>query len=296
MKILAEADKSGAEWVVVAYDAQDERMIEVTKGDISPHVITGSLIAGCSQEDVERDNKIVGHNTDPVTIRNLRKDQFPELEEICSFLPRTMSIRQAGKKSNHGLNYDMQYTRFALENEMPLSESKDIVQLYRTRAYPGVPLWHEDIRQRVANDRELVNCFGRKRPFPGPLSTSLFQQAYAYIPQSTVGDICFTAMRQWRRDTLGLELLSNVHDSLLTQFDAESPEDVPYDSLVTFATDKEYLNPVCCYKGREFQIPTDLKLGVAWGEDDMVEVPCGDPNAMREAVEANWSKISGEAN
>lgn len=89
MKILAEADKSGAEWVVVAYDAQDERMIEVTKGDISPHVITGSLIAGCSQEDVERDNKIVGHNTDPVTIRNLRKDQFPELEEICSYLPRS---------------------------------------------------------------------------------------------------------------------------------------------------------------------------------------------------------------
>ncbi len=43
--ILCEFDKAGAEWVVVAYEAGDQKMIDVVNSSESPHAITGQYIS-----------------------------------------------------------------------------------------------------------------------------------------------------------------------------------------------------------------------------------------------------------
>ena len=282
--ILIELDKAGAEWVIVAYLANDGNMLDVVNSDVSPHVKTGSLMTRCPEELVERENKIVGQMTDPDTIQELRLAELPEIFEGDYYLPRIMSIRQAGKKSNHGLNYDMKYKRFALENEMPESDSKELVELYH-RAYPGIRLnFHQYVRDRLNKDRTLTNCFGRKRKFYDAWGTELFDQAYAFIPQSTTFDTIRMGMVKTYNDRSKIfrpvQLLDEVHDSFKFQYLEKRIDDLA-PVLIKIALD--YMNPKLVYSSREFYIGTTAKIGYNMG--NMYEVKLSeDVEAVRESI------------
>jgi|TARA_R100001530_G_scaffold126468_1_gene95310 hypothetical protein len=287
-----EFDKSGAEWVVVAYASGDGQMIDVVKGDESPHSKTGMLISGAPIELVEMENKLVEHHTDPDTIRTIRSESLAALLEGDYFLPRSMSIRQAGKKSNHGLNYGMGYRRFALENEMEERDAKRIVDLYLHSAYPGIPVWWETIRQQLRDNRTLTNCFGRKREFRDAWGDELFKEAYAFIPQSTVVDMVNSGMAKafvQGADYFDLaDLLAQVHDSIVYQY----PIDHFYEmALFTIRHALDYMSPTIQYSGREFQIGTDLKVGRDWGHMIPVELS-EDVDVMQHNLEEAWDKLN----
>ena len=136
--ILMEFDKSGAEWVVVAYASGDGQMIDVVKGDESPHSKTGMLISGAPIELVEMENKLVEHHTDPDTIRTIRSESLAALLEGDYFLPRSMSIRQAGKSPImvlttewviDGLRWKMRW-RNGMQKELSISISTAPTQEY----------------------------------------------------------------------------------------------------------------------------------------------------------------------
>lgn len=270
--IFLDFDKAGAEWVIVAYLTGDPRMLDVIRRGISPHVVTGSLISRVPEELVERENKIVGKHTDPTLIDELRA-QIPELRRGDFFIPRTMSIRQMGKKSNHGLNYDESYKTFALINEIDEVEARTIVSLYKTQAYPGLPAWHEEIREQLRKDRTLTNCFGYKRRFLDAWGPDLFRAAYAQLPQSTNVQMVNRGMRlgyadespEFRR----ADLKAQVHDSLLWQY----PErDLKACAAFSWKLAMDYMRPRCEYRGVEFFVETDLKVGVSWAEEALKEV------------------------
>jgi len=293
--IFVEIDKAQAEWVVVAYYSGDARMMEVIEQKLDPHLRTGQLISGVEDTDlILRENKVIGHSTDPVEIQHLREQHVPELLQMQKegkiFLPRTMSIRQCGKKSNHGFNYGMGYKTFALHNEIPETEAKMIRDAYH-KAYPGIEstFW-AGVRRQLRKDRTLVNCFGRKRRFLGRWGPDLFNQAYDFIGQSTVVDLINIGMVKIYEDTSypmdKIELLAQVHDSILFQF--------PIDfELLAHALRRclKYLNPVMVYSGRRFRIASDIKIGLNWR--DMVEVDLSKPLelALIEAYEKLfWKK------
>lgn len=284
MKILMELDKAGAEWVVVAYLSGDANMLEVLNSGKSPHTVTGSLISGAPEEFVERENKLVGHHTDPDTIRELREQLEDEIDPNW-FMPRIFSIRQMGKKSNHGLNYDMKYKRFALENEMPENDSKTIVDFYHTRAYPGIRGWHKTVQHQLNEDRTLVNCFGRKRKFMDAWGPELFDAAYAFVPQSTVFDTTRIGMvKLWNdnsKEAQQVELLAQTHDSCTFQLEA----DLDLLTQMSMRIGLDYMCPTCIYNSREFIIGTDMKIGFEWGEG-MSEVKLSDnDNETRSNIE-----------
>jgi|TARA_Y100000310_G_scaffold69164_1_gene64603 hypothetical protein len=268
--VLIEFDKAGAEWVCVAYLTGDGNMLDVVTSGKSPHTITGMLISGAPEELVEKENKIVKNHTDPNTIEELRREHIPEIFDAAEFLPRVMSIRQAGKKSNHGLNYDMKYRRFALENELEEAEAKRMVDLYKKKAYPGLKVWHESIVTDLRETRTLTNCFGRARHFMDAWGPELFDAAYAFKPQSTVFDICRLGMTKtyYSSDSLcePAELLGHIHDSNVYQYPTASLE-----RLAAFCdlTANDYMNPRCEYNGREFWIDTTMKMGYDMG--DMID-------------------------
>ena len=261
MKYLVELDKAGAEWVVVAYLSEDANMLAVVQGTDSPHTVTGSLISTAPKEFVEQENKLVGNNTDADEIETLR--QKLDIHEDW-YLPRSMSIRQAGKKSNHGLNYDMKYKRFSFENEIPETEGRTLVELYH-KSYPGIRrTFHKSIQHRLNEDRTLVNCFGRKRRFMDAWGPTLFDAAYSFIPQSTVFDITRIGMVKFFDDTSmdTIEVLTQTHDSNLFQIDIKDTQDAAH-SIVKIGLD--YMNPLCQYNSKEFYIGTTLKVGLDWG-------------------------------
>lgn len=291
--LLMEFDKAGAEWVVVAYLAGDPRMMEVIESGKSPHVVTGHYMTGVPEDLILKENKIVDKNTDPDTIEELRREFCPEIFDLATkFLPRTMSVRQAGKKSNHGLNYAMRYKRFALENEVEEREAKVMVDLYNNEAYPGLPKWHERIRRELRdNDRTLYNLFGSKVRLLEEWGDDLFNAAYSYKPQSTIGETVNMAICDLYYDNSPqfelADLLTQTHDSATVQYPLR------FEEMAFFAHRfaRTYMEPQMETEGRKFKIGTDLKVGLNWGH--MVEVPLlDDLDALASSLETTWRKLA----
>jgi DNA polymerase family A len=290
--IIIELDLAGAEWVVVAYLSGDPNMLEVVRSGKSPHVVTGTLISGASEQFVLEEHKLVGANTDATTIQMLRqKLKVPP----NVFLPRVMSIRQAAKKSNHGLNYNMKYRRFALENEMLETDAQPIVEAYINKAYPGIKDYWAGIKKELKdNKRTLVNFFGRKVKLRGEWGEELFNQAYSFKPQSTVVDVVNRAMeRAYVDESPDFEhffLGAQVHDSLHTQ----APEPTNPDEWASLARMvlklKDYMQPELEYNGMKFRLGCDAKLGLNWGDMEPFPTDGNVEEAMRIAYDAVRSR------
>lgn len=283
--ILIEVDLVQAEWVVTAYLAQDPRMLEIIKEGLDPHLMTGCLISDAPEDFVKAENKLVGHETDPGVVESLRKGlprSWKGQPTSSFFMPRTMSIRQAGKKSNHALDYDMGYKRFALENEMLENDARKVVEAYH-RAYPGIrKRFHRMVQLALKEKQYLENCFGRKGVFIGEIDVKLLDSAYAFLPQSTVADIANKGMSFIYLNDAHLrrvEILLNGHDSLLLQAAYTDADDLLHKMRVI----SEYMATPARYHGETFVIRREFKLGHTWGS--MVEVNGQDIGAVQEALD-----------
>ena len=266
--ILWEVDKRQAEWIVVAYLCGDANMIRVIEEGKDTHIHTASLMFNVPPEVLELEGKMVGQNSDPDVIASIRAGS-EWLDKYAGALPRTMSGRQCGKKSNHGLNYDEGFIQFALINEIEQREAKRIVDMYHL-IYPSIRVWYESVKRQLQRDRSLTNCFGRKVRFLDAYGPDMFKSAYSMLPQSTVADSLNEGMiKVYNDDSItstegaNADLLAQVHDSLLLQI----PIDVAMSSAFQEIMSKVYdhLSPDITYNGRTFKIPTDSKLGLNWG-------------------------------
>jgi DNA polymerase I len=283
-----ELDKRQAEWVVVAYLSEDANMMGVIENNLDPHTHTAHLMFELDPEIIKLDAKLIGHSTDPEYI-NAKRTELLELQ-TARFLPRTMSLRQCGKKSNHGLNYDEGFANFSLINEIELPEAKRIVELYH-KIYPNIrQLWYKRIQNALGRDRTIQNCFGRKYRFLDVWGDSLFKSAYAFQPQSTVVDGINLGMIQIYNDNSphmqDLELLTQVHDSILLQI----PKTQLSNIHKIIQTLDSHVSPDMTYHGRTFKIKTDFKLGHNWGEYS----PDRNPLGMRDFSLADDAAVSYE--
>lgn len=272
--IFLEIDKSQAEWVVVAYDSGDEAMIRAVEEGKDVHVYTASRMFNVPEEVIRAEDEIVGHDNDPERIAQLRrtiKELQPYLEQ---WLPRTMSMRQCGKKSNHGLNYDETYKMFALINEIAEREAKVVVDFYHG-TYPGIKKWYARIQDTLRNGRILTNCFGRKCRFLDKWGPDLFKAAYSYNPQSTVGELVNRGIVSSYNDNdeslSNFEGLAQTHDSYLLQAEVGNWKQIATGMLRV----KRHLDPELSAHGRSFRIKSDLKMGLNWGSNHPDENPEG---------------------
>lgn len=266
-KILLEFDKAGAEWFIVAFLSGDENMMEVFRTGKSPHVVTGMLCTGASEELILKEHKCVGMLTDPTLIESIRRSQVPEIfTSDLTFLPRIFSIRQCFKKANHGLNYIMKARRFSEETEMEERDCKRIIDLYLKRAYSNIPLWWESVKRDLRqNNRTLFNCFGRKRRFLEAWGDDLFKQAVAFLPQSTNVDAVNGAMIESYNDDwlmAFMDILAQTHDSITFQGEVS---DLKRLAAACVKID-DYMSPEMEYGGRKFRLGTELKIGKSWGQ------------------------------
>jgi DNA polymerase I-like protein with 3'-5' exonuclease and polymerase domains len=276
--VFWEVDKRQAEWVVVAYLTGDANMLSVVEEGKDTHVHTASLMFGVEPEIIEYENKLVGMNSDPEVIQAIRSGD-DILAKYCRNFPRTMSGRQCGKKSNHGLNYAEGFAKFSLINEIEQPEAKRIVEMYH-QIYPGIRVWYESIKRQLQRERALVNCFGRRVRFMDAWGEDLWKAAYSMLPQSSVVDSLNIGMvKTYADDSLcspngnNIDILAQVHDSILLQIPIPALEG--FDALRY--TIYDYVSPTLKYNNREFKLATDSKMGLNWSG-----VSKDNPGGMRE--------------
>jgi DNA polymerase I-like protein with 3'-5' exonuclease and polymerase domains len=247
-------------------------MLSVIETGEDPHTHTAHLMFKVDKDIIKKDAKLIGMEMDRDVILERRMAEFSP--EIIYKLPASMSARQMGKKSNHGLNYDEGYNTFALSNEIEISESKRVIALYHS-IYPGIHNWHEAVKRQLAKDRTLTNCFGRKIRFLDMWGDKLFKAAYSAIPQSSVGDCTNIGLCEIYDSDLtdltgpvNLDTMGQVHDSVLLQIPMAFYPDTP-EKKIAFDAIKErvydMMSPELEYNARKFKIFTDSKIGFNWG-------------------------------
>jgi DNA polymerase I-like protein with 3'-5' exonuclease and polymerase domains len=92
----------------------------------------------------------------------------------------------------------------------------------------------------------------------GRLDDALFRAAYAYSPQSTVGELLQDAIQEIEDKIPEVEILLNVHDEVIFQY-----KPIHQDSILPRI--RRAMERPLIINNRKLVIPCDLKIGDSWG-------------------------------
>jgi len=228
-KILIQVDLAQAESRYVAFDSPEPKLMEMLANKQDVH----KYVAG----------KI-----------------FRKHEDMVS-----KTERQLGKKSGHSANYGVGARTFAEAclTEMGIvltePEAKRIIQGYY-EVFPGIVRRQSDIQAEIRRTRTLTTPLGRSQTWYDRVSDSVFREAYAYAPQSTIPDITNHLMLFLRDTFEDLEFIVQVHDSLLMQIEEGREYEV-----IEACRDYKAWHPKITLKGGDLIIPVDAETGKRWG-------------------------------
>jgi DNA polymerase I len=174
---------------------------------------------------------------------------------------RQDSYRQTSKKLGHATNY-LESVRAAAKR---MKMVQGIIQSFQKQyfeGFPCIPAYHQWVREQLKQSGQLTTMFGRRRMFHGrAYDETTVREAVAYSPASMTADEIDTGMiRLFKANKV--DLLLQVHDSLLIQFDEDREEEI-----IPWAMEQLNIHFVLA-NDRPFVVPVDCKVGWNWGEYD----------------------------
>lgn len=136
----------------------------------------------------------------------------------------------------------------------------ETVQKWYYGKFPGLKVWQDYIKNQVKTKLSVSNVFGYRTYFFGRIEGTVFNEAVAWIPQSTVGILINKIYRKLYELHPEIEVLLQVHDSLAGQFPIENQE-IHKENLLKVAN--SILLP--------YKIPVHIPVGVkislkSWGD------------------------------
>lgn len=176
--------------------------------------------------------------------------------------------RYLGKKTRHAYNYDMTAPRMsdALAQEgFSFSVSQCQVLLDKMGLIdPNIKgVFHKWVQSCISKDRMLVSPTGRERQFlgarPNDNNSTIFKEAYSWIPQGLVGDNTGFAVRDLESKYTLEErcIIQEGHDSIV--------QDVPDNVSTIFRylqrTEQSFNRVFRFHNGIEIQIPIEAEIG-----------------------------------
>lgn len=177
---------------------------------------------------------------------------------------RHFSFRDMAKKGGHGRNYGGTERVLAMHLKVPVKVANEFVEKYDAK-FPGIRRWQRNVEQQLAATRQLTTPLGRRRYFTGrPTDSSVIKEAIAYVPQSTIGDLLNIGLYNvWEHMDLPgtVELLLQVHDSILFQFD---PTVISEADAIEQA--RRLLEVPIVINGTTWIIGSDAVTGWNWGK------------------------------
>lgn len=232
-KMFLSADLSQAELRVVAYLANERQLIKAFEAGEDVHRKVASLMFDKPKNEISKKE------------------------------------RELGKRIVHASNYGMGAAKLSELSGMSYSESEEKMNLYHVH-FPKIRIWHMEIERQLKKTRTLITPMGRKRVFFGRWNKALLREAYAYIPQSTVADICLKGMVNLHQHLpVECDLVFNIHDEIVVQMPVSHP--------VIFGDTKAWMEHmkkamVHCMSvpltidNKIFTIPVGIKTGMNWNE------------------------------
>ncbi len=190
--VFVEGDGSQAEARVVAVLAEDWELLASFDKKPKVHAKTAALIFG-------------------VDVGIITKD-FPSIPNLG------IPYYDMGKRIRHAGNYNMGAHRLAQMTHLSVYECQKLLDRFHNAEPQLRGVFHQQIYEYLKKHRSLVTPFGRRRDFFSELADSVYKEALAYIPQSTISDLTKFTLRRIIAD-LGWEprFLTEQHDGILAE-------------------------------------------------------------------------------
>lgn len=273
-KVFVQADQSGAEALVVSYLCTHGNFRRLFEYGVKSHVYVAlRLFANVWAEKLAEP---IEPYVEADVANLVKMPNWPKLQALIASSDGWAAAERyyfMAKMVCHASNYGMKAPTFRVN---VLQKSRGAVNLSHKQAtyfletyhklFPEIRTWHKDTIDRLRKDRCLRNLFGYPRMFTQPIEQSMYKEAYAFVPQSTVGtitNIAFTALyNNPRIRTLGADVIQNNHDSVLLQCAPEDAEEVS--ALACDALNVEMTSPF----GEKFRMRSSAEVGKSWGDMD----------------------------
>lgn len=193
--VIAEADLSGADAQVVAWEADDADLKAAFRAGLDVHAFNAEMMMGSRFSSLSVDD------------------------------PLRRKLRQQNKQAVHATNYGGKAKNLAQILGWTVHET----ELFQSRwlsAHPGILRWHEKTETLLRTKRMAVNAFGYRIVYFDRLD-DLLPKALAWVPQSTVALVTLKGLIASRETLPWCEHLLQVHDSLVFQFKPHMQKELP---------------------------------------------------------------------
>lgn len=180
------------------------------------------------------------------------------------------SYRQLAKKLGHGTNFLGTPRTMAKHTHTSSRVISDFQNSY-FGSFPCLRAWHNYRIHQLATEGQITTLFGRRRVFfDRGDDASTHRKGIAFEPQSCTGEAIDRGLHQVWTKLRYVELLNQVHDSILFQ--------IPWNSKVPERV-AEILQvmqvPLTLKGGRQFHVPLDAAGGWNWGYYNEEDNPHG---------------------
>jgi DNA polymerase-1 len=188
--LIADADLSGADAQVVAWEAGDEDLKAAFRAGLKVH------------------------------LKNAR-DIFPDKvkgwsDEAIKATDRSQGIYHNCKQGVHATNYGGSARTLAITLGWTVAEAESFQRAW-FGLHPAIAEWHRRVETSLAESRTVFNAFGYRRVYFDRVA-GLLPEALAWIPQSTVALVTDKAAIQLEDELPWCQPLLQVHDSLVFQY------------------------------------------------------------------------------
>lgn len=211
------------------------------------------------------DLRIVVWEADEPEFKAMLKEGLDPYTEIAKEFYHDPSItkkdprRQTFKSFAHGTNYLGTAKGLAERLGLGVHQAEQTQKWYFGR-FPKIKRWQDDLKDQVLKRRMVQNVFGYRCYFFDRIEGTVFNQAAAWIPQSTVACLINRAYVAIDEQYPDIDILLQVHDSLAGQF----PSWMGDDAVRKIVAAAEIPLP---YPGDPLTIPVGVKTSkLSWGD------------------------------
>jgi DNA polymerase I-like protein with 3'-5' exonuclease and polymerase domains len=151
----------------------------------------------------------------------------------------------------------MQSPTLALRAHIDKSFAAKVMARFHDNAPNVRKVFHSSIKEKVSKDRLLISPQGRQRFFFGRMDDTLYREAFAFIPQSTITDqtksIMLHISEGFAKKNLSADFIYENHDGVMAEQRIEEAE-------LFFDLFKEASERTIDF--RKCSIPRDIDLSV----------------------------------
>ena len=210
------------------------------------------------------DLRIVVYESDCREMKQMFSEGLKPYVEIAKEYHRDPTITKSHpsyklfKALCHGTNY--LGTASGLSSRIGLlTHEVERIQNWYYSKFPEIRDWQECIKSQVASRRYVENVFGYRCYFFDRIEGTIFNQAVAWIPQSSVGCLINRGYQRIYREAKEIQVLLQVHDSLAGQYPAHLRDESVRKIIDCCSVTLPYSDPLT--------IPVGIKTSaISWGD------------------------------